>query len=354
MQIKPKILTRFLMRRFVGSFMLVLLVVCGIIFTITFVEKLPSESSASAALYTSFALLLEYMPLLLPFVVFIGTLLAMYNLTRSSEGVIISGAGWSPYQSMRPFLAVAAIIGIIATVAINPVATMLSDQNIGQEHMELVDDAIFLRESYDNHVFTMRSSGVRTAGDALLFTNASAFVLSNKGQFQNRIEAPEIMLVGGKFTAYAATIFNIAGTQKHVESWQIGTSMTPGSVLERHLKPNQVSFWNLPKFIKSLKKMGLNPRGHFIQFWTLLFLPLTLISMTVLSIAFAQTKERRNFSFGYKFSIGILACFILYFIINVFSALGASGSLPTILATLAPPLIVLSAAAIAIVSFDNV
>lgn len=354
MQIKLKILTRFLMRRFISSFLLVLLVAGGIIFTITFVEKLPGEVNAMAALNTSGALLLEYMPLLLPFVIFVGTLLAMYNLTRSSEGVIISSAGLSPYQSMRPFLVVAAIVGIITTAAINPLAVRMNSANIGQDHMELIDDAIFLRETHMGHIFTMRSSGVRQSGDALLFINAAAFVLSDNGKFHTRIEAPEIMLHGHRFAAADAMVWDAAGIPTYKKSWGIDTLMTTDSVLERHLKPNQVSFWNLPRFIRSLEKMGLNARGHFIQFWTLLFLPLTLISMAVLSIAFAQTRERRNFSFGIKFSMGILVCFILYFIINVFSALGASGSLPTILAVLAPPLIVAAAAAIAIVSFDNV
>jgi lipopolysaccharide export system permease protein len=354
MQIKPKILTRFLMRKFLSSFLLVLLVVAGIIFIITFVEKLPGEPSAASALSVSFTLLLGYVPLLLPLVIFIGTLLTSYNLTRSSEGVIISSTGWSPYQSMRPFLVMAIIIGIVATCFINPISVRMNTKNIGPNNIDLVDGAIWLREIGDNGTFTMRSLGMRLDGATLVFSNASAFTQDSKSRFIERVESKEIVLSGGEFSAVHATIYDASGLPKPRSQFNVKTLMTPETVLERHLKPDQVSFWKLPGFIKSLTEMGLNTRGHFIQFWTLLFLPLTLIAMVVLGMAFSQTNERRNFSFGAKFSVGILACFILYFIINVFTALGVSGALPTILAVLAPPLIVMSAAAIAIVSFDTI
>ncbi|MCL2538694.1 MAG: LptF/LptG family permease [Alphaproteobacteria bacterium] len=356
MQIKPKILTRFLMRRFLSAFLIVLAVVAGIIFTITFVEKLPSFPSAVDAARISFALILEYVPLMLPLVAFMGTLLAMYNLTRSSEGVIISGAGLSPYKTMRPFLIIITIIGIIATLVVNPMAIRMNQNNLNAGSIDLVDNAVWLRESNDGQIFTMRATGIRmTDANKMIFTNAAAFVQSAESKFKERIESREITLTqDGQFKATNVTVFGPNGAPITRRTWEIDTLMSPDNVLERHLKPEQVSFWKLPNFIKSLSQMGLNTRGHLIQFWKLLFLPLVLIAMVVLGFAFSQTNERRNFSFGIKFSIGILTCFILYFITNVFAALGVSGSLPTVIAVLVPPMIILSAAAFFIVSFDTI
>ena len=342
------------MRRFLASFFLVLFVVSGIIFIITFVEKLPGSASAVAALYTSSALLLDYVPLLLPLVVFIGTLLTSYNLTRSSEGVIISSAGYSPFQSMRPYLITAFAIGIIATSVLNPMAVRMNSKSIGPSNIDLVDGAIWLRETSPLGTFTMRATGLRTNDNSLTFTGAYAFMQNLESKFQYRIEAAEINLGNFEISAKNAVIFDQAGMPKQTNRFSVPTLMTPDTVLERHLKPDQVSFWKLPGFIESLTKMGLNTRGHYIQFWTLLFLPLNLIAMVVLGAAFSQTNERRNFAFGKKFAVATLVCFVLYFVINLFTALGTSGALPTILAVLAPPLIVLSAAAIAIVSFDSI
>ena len=106
------ILTRFLLRRFFSGVGLVMLVVCGIILAVTFVERLPSNPDAMAALYESWIRLLEYVPMFLPLAVFMGTLLTSYNLTKSSESIIVSSAGLSPYQSARPFFVGAFLIPI--------------------------------------------------------------------------------------------------------------------------------------------------------------------------------------------------------------------------------------------------
>ena len=87
---------------------------------VTFVERLPSNPTAIAAMADTWRRLLEYVPLFLPMAIFMGTLFASYNLTKSSESIIISSAGLSPYQMARPFLVGAALIGVVATTLINP------------------------------------------------------------------------------------------------------------------------------------------------------------------------------------------------------------------------------------------
>ena len=100
--------------------------------------------------------------------------------------------------------------------------------------------------------------------------------------------------------------------------------------------------------------IGAPTRTHLVQLWTLLFLPLTMLSMATLGIAFSQTKQRRNYSFGIKFSLGIITCFGVYFLINMFNAMGSTGTLPPMLSIIAPPLIIIAGAGIFITSFDTI
>jgi lipopolysaccharide export system permease protein len=355
MQVKPKILTRFLMRRWLSGLFLVLLIVCGVIFSITFIEKMPSSATTGDALWTAWVLLLQYIPLFLPLATFMGTLVATYNLTRSSESVIISGAGLSPYQSSKPFLIAAFFVGLFAAGIMNPYAVSVAHRDKSQEYIELTDGAVWLRETVGGQTFTLRATGMQREADGnLIFTGAAGFTLDSESKFISRIETNRITLSENGFSARNVTVFLPDGQPRVRSNWTLPSLMTPESVMERHLRPTQVSIWRLPSFIKNMNNMGLNSRGHRIQLWTLLFLPLMLVSMATLGVAFSQTRQRRNYKFGPKFSAGILTCFILYFIINVFGALGTSGALPTLLAVLAPPLIVLFGAAIFIVSFDTI
>lgn len=353
MNLKPRILSVFLLRRFLYGVGLVLLIVAGIIFAVTFVERLPSNPTAVDAMAESWTRLMEYIPLFLPLAVFMGTLVASYNLTKSTESIIVSSAGLSPYQSARPFLFGATLLGIIATTLLNPYAVRLSTQTLSANHLKLVDDAIWLREGTRDGFVTMRATQMHRRGPDLEFANANIFIQDSEFHLTQRVNADTVVLSDDGLTAPNATVME-NGANHMVDVWRRNTLITPQTVLDRYLQPDQISFWQLPKFISKMESIGVPTRGHQVQFWTLLFMPLTMIAMATLGVAFSQTHQRRNYSFGVKFSLGIVTCFGLYFLVNMFNALGTTGTLPPILAIVAPQLIIIAAAGTFITSFDTI
>ena len=341
------------MRRFFYGVGLVVFVVSGIILAVTFVERLPSNPNALAALVDAWTRLMEYVPMFLPMAIFMGTLFASYNLTRSSEGIIISGAGLSPYQKAIPFLLGAALIGFFATAVINPYSVRLSTHEITTDHLKLVDGAIWLHEIGDNGYTTMRAKTMGRNGQNLVFRNVVIFTQQDDFKLSERITADMVTLSDNGLDAANASVWTGSGTIEK-KSWHADSQLTPRTVLDRYLQPDQISFWQLPAFIKKMENVGIPVRGHWVQFWTLLFLPLSMIAMATLGIAFSQTRQRRNFNFSFKFSIGVITCFASYFIINMFNALGSTGVLPAILAIIAPPLIIIAGAGAFIASFDTI
>ena len=350
---KLNILNRFLIGRFFSGVGLVMLVVCGIILAVTFVERLPSNPTAIAALYESWIRLLEYVPMFLPLAVFMGTLLTSYKLTKSSENIIISSAGLSPFQSATPFLFGAFLIGVFATTVINPYSVYISSDNISPDKLQLVDNSIWLRESSDNQFITINAKNMKKNNNELIFQDTVIYTQNENFKLKNRIQAESVTLSDNQLSAKNAQIWDSNGKISNSD-WSTETLLTPQTILDRYLQPDQISFWQLPKFIHKMENIGASVRGHRVQLWTLLFLPLTMISMATLGIAFSQTKQRRNYSFGVKFSLGIITCFAVYFLINLFNALGATGALPPILSIIAPPLIIIAGAGIFITSFDTI
>ena len=350
---RPKVLTRFLMHRFFSSFFIVMLTVCGIIFAVTFVERLSANPDAISTLFDAWTRLLEYIPMFLPLAVFMGTLLVSYTLTKSSEMIIISGAGLSPYQIVKPFLISAVLIGIVASTIINPYSVNLTTRNLTNHQLKLIDDAIWLRESSDDGFLTLRATNINIQDNNIVFHDVSIFKQDKTFKLKERISAEKVTLSQSGLDINPATVLNSDGvttkTKRHID-----TKLTPQTVLDRYLQPDQISFWKLPNFIRKMGAIGVTTRGHLVQFWTLLFLPLTMIAMVMLGMAFAQTKQRRNYSFGLKFSLGILTCFALYFIVNLFNALGTTGTLPPLLAIVAPQIIIIAGACMFITSFDTI
>lgn len=349
----PSVFTRFLMRRFFASFLLVMLTVCGIIFSVTFVERLASNPDITATLLDAWIRLLEYIPMFLPLAVFMGTLVAFYNLTKSSELIIISGAGLSPYQIARPFLAGAVIIGIITATIINPYSVSLSTQNLTDRELKLIDNAIWLREPRDDGYLTVHAENMNMKNHDIILQDVTMFIQDSDFKLSKRITTETATLSNDGIKTDNATIINSDG-ETTKSDFAITTQLTPKTVLERYLQPDQISFWKLPAFIKNMESIGVVTRGHRVQFWTLLFLPLTLMAMVTLGIAFSQTKQRRNYSFGIKFSLGIMTCFALYFIVNLFNALGVSGTLPPLVSIIAPQIIIIAGACVFLTSFDTI
>lgn len=353
-RLKPNVLTLFLLRRFFAGFFLVMLTVCGIIFAVTFVERLSANPDAATTLFDAFTRLLEYIPMFLPLAVFMGTLVAFYNLTKSSELIIISGTGLSPFQISRPFIFGAFIIGVFAATVINPFSVDLTTSNLTNNQLKLVDNAIWLRETSDNEFMTARAEGLQVSKNKdIIFSDITILLQDKNFKLKERVSAKQALLSNNGFDIEKASITNSEGTisqgTRHIE-----TKLTPKTILDRYLQPDQISFWDLPSFMKKMHAIGVSTRGHMVQFWTLFFLPLNMIAMVMLGIAFSQTKQRRNYSFGIKFSIGVLTCFALYFIVNLFNALGNTGTLPPLVAIVAPQIIIIAAACVFITSFDTI
>lgn len=199
----------------------------------------------------------------------------------------------------------------------------------------------------------MNAAAMHKIGPDLQFDDATIYVQNSDFKLIQRIEAQKITLSDTGLSAETADTWNENGVLK-VQPWHADTLLNPRTVLDRYLQPDQISFWQLPAFIKKMQVIGVSVRGHLVQFWTLLFLPLTMIAMATLGVAFSQTRQRRNYSFGVKFGMGIITCFAVYFLINMFNALGATGALPPLLAIVAPPLIIIAGAGAFIASFDTI
>ena len=344
---------RFLAKRFAGNLLLVLCVVCGIIFATAFMQEI-AASPLTQAVNSSFSHFLEMFPMFLPLVAFMGTLLTFYKLLLSSELVIIQSSGLSTYEIMRPMLLTSVIFGAITATVINPLATKYNRTELMGQRIEKIDNAIWLREKTDAGSIVIRATGMKNSPeDGLVFSNATLIKQNEKYQITERASADILILENGVISAKNALILDSKGIQSR-RDFDMSTSLSRKNIIRQYLKSNQVSFWALPEFIKTLKSMGAPATMHTLQFLSLLFLPFVLVSMTVLGVLFSRTKQRRNFSFTKQFGLGIVVCFVVYFIIQIFNAMGSSGAMAPVLAAFFPPVIVLFFAATAITRSDNI
>ena len=336
-----------------SNLFLVLGIVCGVIFATAFMQEIAAQPFAKAV-DAAFAHFLEMFPMFLPLVAFMGTLLTFYKLLISSELVIIQSSGLSTYDIMRPILLVSAVFGIVTATAINPLATGYNRAELRNSRIERIDDAVWLREKTDDGSVIIRATDMENFGnDGLAFMNAMLIRQDAGHRITERINVKRLILEDGTISAKNAIVLDSKGVETN-RDFKMKTTLDREKIIRQYLKPNQVSFWALPGFIRTLRTLGAPTATHVLQFLSLLFLPFVLVSMTVLGVVFSRTKERRNFSFTKQFGLGIITCFVVYFIIQIFNAMGSSGAMAPVLAVFFPPAIVLFFAATVITKSDNI
>jgi len=346
------IIFRFIASRFIGNMLTVLFAVSGIIFATSFMQQVANAPNMIAALDASFAHFLEIFPMFLPLALFLGTLITFYKLLVSSELVIIQSAGMSAFIIMLPMIITAFVIGLITITILNPLSADYIAKELGDLRIERIDDSIWVKDLESG--ITIRAENIRNiTDDGLDFVNAMLIRENTSRQITERIDAPVITLSDGRIAAQRASVLETDGITK-VQDFSYRTSLSPINIVRRYLKPNQVSFWELPSLIRALKGMGVSTNAHLMQFLSLLLLPFVLVSMTVLGAAFSQTKQRRIISMSRQFGVGIITCFIVYFMIQIMNAIAVSGSMHPVLATVLPPAIVLFFATAVITRIDNI
>ena len=343
---------RFIAARFTGNMFVVLLAVCGIIYATSFMQQVAGAPNMAAAVQSSFAHFLEIFPMFLPLAVFLGTLITFYKLLVSSELTIIQSAGLSAFAIMLPMIIVSLLLGVVTIAIVNPLSANYIARELGDSRIERIDGAVWVMDREAG--ITIRAENIRNiTDDSLDFVNATLIRENISHQITERIDAPVIALSGGRVAARQASVLESDGITR-VQDFSYRTILSPTKIVQRYLKPNQVSFWQLPRLINVLGGMGVSTNAHLMQFLSLLFLPFVLISMTVLGAAFSQTKQRRMISMSRQFGIGIITCFVVYFMIQIFNAIAVSGAMHPVLATVLPPAIVLFFATAAITRVDNI
>jgi lipopolysaccharide export system permease protein len=98
-----------------------------------------------------------------------------------------------------------------------------------------------------------------------------------------------------------------------------------------------VSFWELPRFIRSLEATGFSALSHRLHWHSLLAEPLLYCAMVLIAAIFSLRHTRLR---GVLFAVagGIATGFVLFFMSDLVLALAHSTRLPPMLAAWAPAL----------------
>jgi len=348
----PRILDAYVMRTFLGLFLMILSTFVGLMLVFTSFDLLGDMLKNRIAISVLGAYLVNLTPDMIyqitPLAVLIAVLLTFGMLNRSSEIIAMKATGISLYRLVTPVVAISTMISIGLfffgesylpqanrrqealrnTIKGRPAQTVLHpEQNwiFGQSHPGQ-PGKIFYYKYFDHE-------SNEFANLSIFEFDPQSFVLSRRIFAQRVTWQPE-----------SATWHFVNGWQRDID----GANLIPGSYHDfteaafpeihedpgyfnkEKLQSQEMNFLQLHHYIADLKQSGFDTMRLKVDLWEKISYPLTAVIMAILAIPFALSMGRRGSLTGIAVAIGVA---LAYFVVNgFFSALGNVNYLPALVA----------------------
>lgn len=344
----PITLSLYIGRKFISGVAIVFATIMAIIFLFDFVELmrrgLAREVPVGIIIQMGLLKLPSMVQEVLPFAVLLGGILSFTRLTATSELIVTRSAGVSAWQFLMPaFLAVVAI-GIFIMAVFNPIsAIMLSRfEQVEAKYfkgttsmLSVSSTGLWLRQQNTGGEGKTIINALRVSHETMELFDVTIFVFDNADKFTQRIDAKSMRLNKGYWSIKDAML-TVPGTPVVArKDYNLSTALSADQIQESFSAPETISFWELPGFIRTLKEAGFSAIRHTLYWHSVLSTPFLLCAMVFFAAVFSLRPPRQG-KIGMMMSGGILSGFLIYFLSDLVSAIGLSGSIPIILAAWAP------------------
>jgi lipopolysaccharide export system permease protein len=325
-------ITNTLGRYFAGRFLVSAIGVFASIFVllvlVDYIEMVRKTSglvgvSAITVAETSLFRVPQLLEKMMPFCVLIGAMTCYLALSRRLELVVARAAGVSAWQFIAPALASAIILGLLATVAYNPMSANLRELSKRME-AELfgsapgggIQDASGFWLNQVNSEGQWIINAARSEQQGVRLTGLTVFRFDPDLQFKERIEAREATLEQGRWLFKSVRRYSLDQPPVDQETFYVTTTLTPAQVRNSFSTPETVSFWQLPSYIRSSESSGFATAGYRLQYHKLIAQPFLLAAMVMLAAAVSLRFFRMG---GVQKMVlsGVGAGFLLYVLSKV-------------------------------------
>lgn len=342
-------LSLYIGRQFLLSFLAMMAIFMSLILLLDMVELLRRAASKEAVTFAAvieMALLkLPHMgQLTFPFAVLFGAMAAYWRLSRSHELEVTRAAGVSAWQFLLPALFLAVVLGLFKISAFNPLASITltrfefleSRYFKGQgSTLAISENGLWLRQGDRNDQAVIHASKVLQHGNNVDMFGITVFLYTGNEQFKAQINAEKAVLEDGAWLLSKAWVLEPEGKPVFRPTYRLPTDLTLSRIQNNFAPPETMSFWDLPSFIDRLEKSGFSATRHRLHWHSLLSTPLLLCAMVLIAATFTLRHARRGGTLAVVAG-GVMSGFLLYFVSDLVLALGASDTIPVVLAAWTP------------------
>ncbi len=342
----------YIARRFLWLFVRVLAGFAAIMGAIDIIEHLRrfadpgitvAEATALAAMNTP-----QGLYQILPLILMLSAIALFLGLARSSELVVVRGAGRSGLRFLLAPVLTAALLGAATIAVLNPLvaATAKRYDVLSQGHARggsvssISEAGLWLRQGDADGQTVIQAGRANLDGTELYEVTFLTFAAD--GAPVSRLEAATARLEPGAWVLSAAKSWPLDHDNPErdaadlAEASRIDTDLTREKIRDGFGTPSAIAIWDLPHYIAGLGRAGFSARGHRVWLQMELALPLFFVSMVLIAAGFTMRHSRAART-GSGVLIALLGGFAVFFLRNFGQVLGENGQVPILIAAWAPP-----------------
>jgi len=351
MIMKNFVLNKYLINQFLKSFFNVVLVfiALGLIMNlfeeINFFRKFSVNISVPIGL--SFMVIPSMLVSILPFIVFLSSMLVFIKLKNNKDLISIKVLGYSNWKFLIIFASTAFALGVFILTAINPLTSAIvksyvdikGKYDVYKNHLaSITSNGIWIKEKIGNSTHIIQADGLKI--DEL--KNVSIYKFDENNILFERINSETSDISSYNWIAKNGTKFKFGeeNTQENFETLVISSNYDREKLNSIYSNLDTISFYKLLRNTDELIQKGYNPslleeKKHFY-----LSLPFFLVLMVFLAGIFTLNDNERKQN-TYYILLSIIACVIIFYLKNFSTALGTTERISLTISVWAP-LIILS------------
>ena len=343
------VLNRYLINQFLKSFMQVILVfialglIMNVFEEINFFRKF--DVNLGIPLGLSFMVIPSMLVSILPFIIFLSSMLVFIKLKNNRDLISIKILGYSNMKFMYLFAVTAFVLGTFTLLAINPLTSVI------------VKSYVDIKGKYDiykNHLASITANGIwikERIGDSTQIIQARGLSFDkldkisiykfdeNKVLFE-RINAKTSNISSTKWIAKNVTRYRFGDedTQENFETLVINSNYDKEKLNSIYSNLDTISFYKLIRNKDELIQKGYNSslleeKKHFY-----LSLPFFLVFMVFLAGIFTLNDNEKKQN-TYYILLSIVTCVVIFYLKNFSTALGTTERIPLLISVWAPVII---------------
>ena len=342
----------YLTRKFISSFFIIFIIFATLLIIGDFVEQFRKSTGKNVPLSIVMQLslynFLNLTSFILPIVAFFGSLASFIFLIRNSELIIIGSVGVSNLKLVIPVTIIYFLIGVIFISAVNPLTAVFNERyseleykyiNKSDKFASITKNGLWLKQVNSESGLSSVLYAKHVANDGVSLKDFMILEYDSYGAFQGRLDGELANLKGSFWEIINVQISPKYGEASFKSLLNYKTNIKPEDITNSLSSPNSISFWKIGKFINFLENLGYSSQEFKLHYFGLILLPFFMASLAALAASMV-TELKQNDKIIKIISLSFVLIFFIYFLSNLFDALGSSSQLDPLISKIITPFIV--------------